>query len=82
MNEAQNFANFHLPYGLKFFHKDHPKHKLNYSWPHIQYLMYMATVILGLENKDRVSQLPDENKLYLLVLNQLYRQGTFANTTS
>ena len=37
MNEVQNFANFHtcyLPYGLKFFHKGHPKHKLNYSWPH------------------------------------------------
>ena len=36
MNEVQNFANFHtcyLPYGLKFFHKGHPKHKLNYSWP-------------------------------------------------
>ena len=37
MNEVQNFANFHtcyLPYGLKFFHKGHPKHKLNYSWPY------------------------------------------------
>ena len=36
MNEVQNFANFHtcyLPYGLKFFHKSHPKHKLNYSCP-------------------------------------------------
>ena len=38
MNEVQNFANFHtcyLPYGLKFFHKGHPKHKLNYSWPNL-----------------------------------------------
>ena len=38
MNEVQNFANFHtcyLPYGLKFFHKDYPKHKLNYSWPYL-----------------------------------------------
>ena len=36
MNEVQNFANFHtcyLPYGFEFFHKGHPKHKLNYSWP-------------------------------------------------
>ena len=40
MNEVQNFANFHtcyLPYGLKFFHKGHPKHKLNYSWPRVDF---------------------------------------------
>ena len=38
MNEVQNFANFHtcyLLYGPKFFHKGHPKHKLNYSWPNM-----------------------------------------------
>ena len=42
MNEVQNFANFHtcyLPYGFEFFHKGHPKHKLNYSWPKIAYFI-------------------------------------------
>ena len=56
MNEVQNLANFHtcyLPYGLKFFHKGHPKYKLSYSLP-----ISLIFVQLGLENFEKTVRAP------------------------
>ena len=38
--KTANFHTCYLPFWFEFFHKSHWKHKLNYSWPHVNSHMY------------------------------------------
>ena len=70
MNEVQNIANFHtcyLPYGLEFFHKGHPKHKLNYSWPQLQISLlavYNMSYVKSRENTENYGKLPENSHFW------------------